>query len=483
MLREIVIGLLAAVLMIPGCLAEGETAIVLGEQITVNGAVITQDTSAAVYLDHRIETHEDVPGELQGIENRVVTITDGGIYRVSGEGKDLQLRVDADADNEVRIVLEGAKITCRTAPAIAVISAADPREAGKYGVTIELARGASDVSGSHTEKAEDMDVKLSGAITSLVSLGFEGEGFLTVDADNEGIEVKNGHMTFNGGNIIVNSGDDPLNASEDGISVITVNDGTLHLQVKPLEGGEGDGIDSNGSIVVNGGMVASYAHPDSMDSGIDSDLGCAINGGIVLGAGNMYDEISPDSEQLFMVLQFAQKINEMIVVTDTEGNLEGICEANRGNLGKIEEFDADISYTSFVISSPDLKEGDYHLYLGGEFALEGDELVYTPGKQLQHGGMMGDRMAPGDMHRPEGMPEMPGGMQKPDDMPEPPEGMEFPEGMQPPQMGRFDPGDRGQGGGKRGRGFGGDMAPTEASTIFHLAPGSTMFSGITAVKE
>ena len=473
MFRKIAIGLLAAALMLPVCLAEGETAIVLGEEITVNGAAIGQDASAAVYLDTRIETHEDVPEELLGLENRVVTITDGGIYRVSGEGKDLQLRVAADEDDEVRIVLDNAKITCRTAPAIAVISAADPREAGKYAVTIELPEVSFNlIEGSHTEKTEDMDIKLSGAITSLVSVGFEGSGFLEVEGDNEGIEVKNGHMTFNVGMIAVNSGDDALNASEDNVSVITINDGNIRLKVKLDKGGEGDGIDSNGSIVINGGSVVSYAHPDSMDSGIDSDLGCTINGGIVLAMGNMYDEISTDSKQLFMTLQFAQKVEDKLVLTDLEGKVAAVAHLP----------DENSSYSSFVLSTPDLRgegnyylaEGDYYLYIGGEISLEGDETVYTPGKQMQHGGAFSGRMG-------FGMPEMTEGFEFPGGMPEMPEGfefpggMEFPEGMQPPQMGIFDPGMQ------PGRGFGGEES-AEMSTVFHLAPGSTMFSGIVAVE-
>lgn len=445
--------LVMALFLMSSCLAETETSILLGENITVNGAAISEDAAAAVYLSRRVETHEDVPDEYSGIENRVITITEGGTYRVSGAAEDLQLRVDAGTDDQVRIILDDAAISCRTAPGIAVISATDPRKAGEYGVTIELADGESHVSGSHTEKTEDEDVKLSGAITSLVSLGFEGSGNLFVNGDNEGIEVKNGHMTFNGGHISVTSGDDPVNASEDNVSVITMNAGSLSLAVSPEAGGEGDGMDSNGAIVINGGTLVSYAHPESMDSGIDSDLGCIINGGTVFAAGNMYDEISADSAQLFMVLQFAQKFDETIVITDANGVPVASCDAIRQNA---------------VISSPELKEGDYYLYLGGEFSRQDGEEVYIPGKQLQHSGSFGGGFGPGGMMRPEmfegfafpeGMPEMPRGFEAPEDMPGMPEG--FDPGRMPPNMN-----------------FGMNEAAGEASTVFHLAPSNTMFGGI-----
>lgn len=460
----ILVMLLASIL--PSAMAEGETLILLDETITVNGAEIAQDAGSAVYLARRTEIHEDVPEGLQGLENRVVTIADGGVYRIGGVARDVQIRVEAGEEDQVRLILDGADITCRTAPAIAVISAADPREAGQYGVTIELEQGLTRINGSHTEETEEDEIKLSGAITSLISLGFVGEGFLDVTGDNEGIEVKFGHMTFDGGNILVNSGDDPLNASEDNVSVITVNAGTLHLQVNPAPGGEGDGVDSNGSIVINGGNVVSRAHPDSMDSGIDSDLGCIINGGSVTGAGNMYDEILEKSGQLFMALQFADRVEEKIVVTTTDGEFVGVCEETGG-------------YTSYVLSTPKFTEGDYHLYLGGEITFENDELIYTPGTQLQHGGAFQGGFGRGPM--PEGI-EFPGGMGFPEGMPEMPEGFEFPGdmpgfpgGMQPPQGGSnpgFDP----------GRMFGGDGEPAEMSSVFHLAPGSTMFGGITEIQ-
>ena len=445
---------------------EKETIIELSDtEILVDGIAIAQETSASVYLSERIEVHEDVPEDLKELSNRIVTITDAGVYRFSGTASDIQIAVRADEDDEVHIILDGVDIVCRTAPAIAIHSAVDERIAGEYGVTIELADdSANNITGAHTEAVEEDDIKLSGAITSLVSIGFEGNGFLNVDGDNEGIEVKFGHMTFDGGNIQVSSADDPLNASEDGISVITINDGTLHVQVKPDKGGEGDGVDSNGSIIINGGALASYAHPDSMDSGIDSDLGCIINGGVVLGAGNMYDEISNESGQLFMALQFAQKTDDMIVVTTTDGTLVAVSEENDG-------------YTSFVFSSPKLAEGDYYLYLGGELEMLDGEMQYIPGRQLQHGGSAGGGFGRGPM------PGMPGEMERPEGMPEPPEGFEFPgdmsfpEDMQPPQMDEFEP-EKMPG----GRDFGRKAEPAALSTTFHLAPGSTMFSGITVAE-
>ncbi len=402
-------------LLLPQTMAEeSETVIILSnDEITVNGAAITEDAAAPVYLAHQIETHEDVPEELKELSNRVVTITDAGTYRISGAASDLQIAVKAGEEDSLRIILDGAEISCRTAPAIVGHTAHDPRTPGEYGLTIELAEDSDNkITGSHTKKLHDDDIKFDGAIDSLISLGFEGSGSLTVDADNEGIEVKFGHMTINGGVFHISSCDDPLNVSEDGVGTLTVNDGYLFSSVKPEAGSEGDGIDSNGYIIFNGGIAINLAHPTSQDSGIDSDMGSSINGGLIVGAGNMYDPIEAGSGQLFMMLEFSEQTDDLIVVTDA-------------NDKPIFAYDFPYSYMYIAFSTPELTEGVYHVYMGGEIEGTQQDGLYTsitsyiPGTLMQHGegtaqqNMMGG-MQPdmGGMQGFGGMPGM-GGMPQP----------------------------------------------------------------------
>ena len=391
-MKKLCVCLLITLMLFACAAAAEETTIQLGETIRINGAVITEDPAAPVYLARKNETHSDVPGELLGIENRMVTITAGGVYRISGTGTDLQIAVQADADADVRLILDGADITCRTSSAIAVFSARDPRAAGEYAVTIELAPGSQNrITGSHTVAMSETDIKLDGAICSLVSLGIEGSGSLWVDADNEGIEVKFGHITINGGVLDIQSGDDPLNVSEDGVGVLTMNDGYVFSAVKNAPGGEGDGIDSNGWIIFNGGTAINLAHPTSQDGGIDSDMGSRINGGVIVGAGNMYDPIEADSQQLFMMLEFAESTDDLLVVTDHAGN-------------PVFAYDFPYDYMYIAFSTPQLQAGEtYHVYLGGE--IEGEEknglyttiTSYRPGRKMVHGAGNAARRAPADM--------------------------------------------------------------------------------------
>ncbi len=371
---------LCMLLSLAGAETAAETLIVLGEAITVNGEAITEDTAAPVYLAYVVEEHGDVPEDRIGLPNSVVTISTAGTYRFTGKAENTQIAVRAADTDDVRIILDNVDITCRTSAAIAVFTARDPRVAGEYAVTIELAEGSENiVHGSHTVRILDTDTKLDGAVDSLVSLGFEGTGKLTVDADNEGIEVKSGHLTINGGHFEITSGDDPVNVSEDGVGVLTMNDGYLYSAVRNAEGGEGDGIDSNGWIIFNGGTAINLAHPASMDGGIDSDMGSSINGGVIVGAGNMYDEIEKTSEQLFMMLEFAESTDDLLVVTDKDYN-------------PVFAYDFPYDYMYIAFSTPDLVEGEtYHVFLGGE--IEGEQLnglystitSYTLGRQLHHG--------------------------------------------------------------------------------------------------
>ena len=62
-----------------------------------------------------------------------------------------------------------------------------------------------------------------------------------------------------------------------------MNDGTLHVFAGL--GVEGDGIDSNGYIVVNGGTIAGGT-PSGSDELLDSDCGNTVNGANVITIGS-----------------------------------------------------------------------------------------------------------------------------------------------------------------------------------------------------
>ena len=84
---------------------------------------------------------------------------------------------------------------------------------------------------------------------------------------------------------------------------------------------------------------------------MDSDNGIYINGGALLASGNMYDEVSNDSEQAFVVLSFADSIEagQMFALKNTDGDI-------------ITAFSAANDFQTLVYSSSELADGDYTLY-------------------------------------------------------------------------------------------------------------------------
>ena len=199
----------------------------------------------------------------------------------------------------------------------------------------------------------------------------DGTGVLNITADNEGLDSEL-HLTLNGGNVSIASQNDGINTNEDGVSVTTINGGTLHI-VAGL-GDEGDGIDSNGFLVINGGTVISMANPRS-DSGLDSDMGSYINGGTVVALGSTMDWAESDSGQVTMNLQFAssQDAGNAIVVCNESGEVVFAYDPSEDQTasGKTR------SYLGAVLSCPNFEVGQtYSVYVGGVVSGQETQGVY-----------------------------------------------------------------------------------------------------------
>ena len=226
--------------------------------------------------------------------------------------------------------------------------------------------------------------KASGAISSDIDLYFEGKGYLEVTSKNkEGIETK-GNLEFSGGigDYVINSEDDCLNTTtssseiQNARNTLTINVNSLYAIVSN-EADEGDAIDSNGQLVIDGGLIVAIAKT-GQDAGIDSENGIYINGGTVLATGDMYDEIKNSSKQNFMVLSFSQKpsSDDLITLLDSNDNV-------------IFSFKTDREFTNLVYSSNTLKEGTYSLYLNG--TIDGDNTFgyYTKVNSYEKGNIYG----------------------------------------------------------------------------------------------
>lgn len=214
--------------------------------------------------------------------------------------------------------------------------------------------------------------KASGAISSDIDLYFEGSGYLKVTSKNkEGIEAK-GNLTFSGG-----TGDYEIYAEDDCLNTTTASgNGTVHndividvsslLAVVNEDADEGDAIDSNGKLTINGGTIYAFAHPSSQDTGLDSVSGTYLNGGTIVATGNMTDQISGESKQKFIYASFSKQIDAdtLIVIKDSDGQIVTAFKTGR-------------KITNLLYSSSSLSDGSYTIYTGG--TIEGEETngLYT----------------------------------------------------------------------------------------------------------
>ena len=225
------------------------------------------------------------------------------------------------------------------------------------------------------EKIKDGDplyfYKASGAISADIDINFEGLGYLEIISKNkEGIEGK-GNITFSG-----STGDYVIKAEDDGINTkmtieenpnahhdITIDVNSMYVIIDP-DVKDGDAIDSNGKLIINGGLVVALGPTNSLDTGLDSEE-TFLNKGTILATGNALELIHKDSKQKFIILSFERKI-------DSNSNITLL--NNKGKV--IFSYTTDRPYNFLIFSSNNLK-GNNYLYQNGSIEGTNEYGYYT----------------------------------------------------------------------------------------------------------
>lgn len=212
-------------------------------------------------------------------------------------------------------------------------------------------------------------------------------GELSIDAVDDGVHAEK-NLTIKGGIVNINSSYEGLEgesinidagtisvvSSDDGINVAGGSDGTTYG--RPMEfqnavsancklvitGGYlfvdagGDGLDSNGTMSVEGGVVLVSGPENSGNGAIDYEGSATITGGslIALGSSGMSMGFGEDSTQnSFMTnLSSGVQANTSIAITDTDGNV-------------ILSFTSKKSFRNIVASSASLElNKEYNIVVG-----------------------------------------------------------------------------------------------------------------------
>jgi hypothetical protein len=183
-------------------------------------------------------------------------------------------------------------------------------------------------------------------------------GILNISKCYEGMESPS--ITLNKGDITLVSVDDSFNATRgaatetnDG-SCLYINGGNIMVNTTG-----GDGIDSNGNVVMTGGTVIAHGPPSAPEVGIDVNGSFNVSGGLLVASGpnsgNMIEAISTTSAQYCIKATIASALSSTTLfhIEDASGKCLVTYKPVR-NLYYI------------VFSSPDLVNGaSYSIYTGG----------------------------------------------------------------------------------------------------------------------
>lgn len=209
----------------------------------------------------------EAEGDGVSVDGSDVTISEEGVYRISGKLDDGQIIVNADKA-KVQLVLDNADITCKTSSAIY------GADSDKIFVTLAENSVNSLTDGINYTFADEQNSEPDACIFSSDSITINGMGSLDINANfADGIHSKD-DIVITGGNITVNSAADgikgkdytaicggkiDIKSGEDGIKSTEADDTALGFVY--IEGGEisidaaNDGIQAETDVVTAGGDI------------------------------------------------------------------------------------------------------------------------------------------------------------------------------------------------------------------------------------
>ena len=329
--------------------ATGKTLVLKDAESTLDGTKLTSSPTNGV-----------------SYTNEGISITQGGTYVLSGT---LNNQISVSVSEQIVLVLNGVNIKSNTHGIIILkapeIDQTNPLNPSSFSVNLDNV-GAKIIiaDGSENTVNAGKGGQYDGAIHSCVSflIGGEtkGDGVLNVVGSGEGVETDM-HLFINGGIMRIVGNDDAISANNENKSIVYVKGGKLFINGGL--GQEGDGIDSNGWIIVDGGEIVSSAKA-GMDSGLDSDH-TRINGGIVMAVGSALDYASNECKQPTMNLVFTGNVEPSSVLTikDSDGNEIISYSANTADFISGSQRK---TYFAAIVSHPSFKNGQtYHLFLDG----------------------------------------------------------------------------------------------------------------------
>lgn len=255
---------------------------------------------------------------------------------------------------------------------------------------LRLAGGDAQIKAADHALRSDVEAAMSGG-TYVVEAGGKGMnpetkftmdgGTFTVAGCEEGIEAQE---------VIVNDGELNITASDDGINAAVAerSDETAEAAVATnasedcliqINGGMvtvdagGDGLDSNGYVEVNGGVVLASGSAGGGDSALDYEYGAKITGGAVILAGATgMAETFTEGTQPFAMVAAEGAAGTNLAVTDEAGTV-------------LVSYTVPKAFQCAVVSAPGLTEGATGKVIVGGTVTGADSAGYATGAAVEGG--------------------------------------------------------------------------------------------------
>ncbi|WP_336660143.1 carbohydrate-binding domain-containing protein [Leucobacter sp. USHLN153] len=230
-------------------------------------SVIAENSDVATVNDDEWSASEAIDIALQGSSARVdgsgvevagstITISDAGVYRLSGS-LDGGVVVAAPDDAQVVLILDDAEIANADGSGIEVQSADD--------VVISLAKGSENAVSDASSYADDATA--NAAIHARSDLTISGDGSLSVKGNgNDGISSTDDLIVLSG-SLTVDAADDALRGKD----ALVVQGGSLDLTATGGDGLRSDQDDdaTKGVVLLRGGTIDITAGDDGVQAATD----------------------------------------------------------------------------------------------------------------------------------------------------------------------------------------------------------------------
>lgn len=366
---------------IDGTISDGQIIVNVGEdqEVTLNlaGISVTNTTGTALYIQSGKATINLVDGTTN-------TLTDGSSYSAQGDEdpnatlyavEDLVitgngiLTVKANYNDAIStkddLTIEGGSIT---------VTSVDDGIQGNDSITMNGGTITIDSEGDSfkSDNEEKGTIEINGGTLTINSSDDGIKAYSMITVNNGTIRVESSYEGMESEKIIVNDGSVTIRSSDDGINVTSSSATATEWQ--PTMGGtqtensdikltingwtvlvnaDGDGLDANGSIEINGGNTIVYGPTNDGNGALDYDATFKVTGGsiIAFGSAGMAQNIGSTSTQngVLINLTSQQSAGSSFTLTDSSGNT-------------ITEETSEKVYTSILVSSSSLKTGETYTY-------------------------------------------------------------------------------------------------------------------------